>query len=43
MQAELANRRLSFREIFAIRFILIILDRIRWLIGYVVVYGTRAA
>ena len=43
MQAGLTNKRLSFREIFTIRFILIILDRIRKLIGSVMVYETRVA
>jgi IS1 family transposase len=43
MQAGLTNRRLSFREIFTIRFLLIILDRIRRLIGSVMIYETRAA
>ncbi|HIG30898.1 MAG TPA: hypothetical protein EYQ50_25100, partial [Verrucomicrobiales bacterium] len=43
IQAGLTNRRLSFREIFSIRFLLIILDRIRRLIGTFMVYETRAA
>ncbi len=43
MQAGLTNRRLSFREIFKIRFLLLILDRIRRLIGTVMVYETRVA
>ncbi|HIL70916.1 MAG TPA: hypothetical protein EYG38_13850 [Verrucomicrobia bacterium] len=43
MQAGLANRRLSFREIFTIRFLFIILERIRRLIGSVMVYRTMAA
>jgi len=43
IQAGLANRRLSFRKIFTIRCILIILDRIRRRIGSIMVYEARAA
>ena len=43
MQAGLANRRLSFREIFTIRFLFVILERIRRLIATVMVYESKAA
>ncbi len=43
MQAGLAKRRLSFREIFTIRFLFIIVERIRQLIATVMVYESKAA